>query len=384
MAAATPFRVRHGAGAAWLPVLLAPDATSADVKEAVAATVGLAVGTFAIQNAEGVKSVPHAALAGDWDVVLLALQPQQQPPPRAAQALAPAAADAIPHSVSEAVGPTFEHEARVVIGSVLREVCPWVSDHSAALSRVLDRDGNAREGDIMCYLQGDTLTRCVPAPAHGVAVVSAPAGAAAAEPLPPLALPAGSQFSPTDASRLGPHKYFVAEAYSGANPARMRAKVAQLETLVGYMLQRWAAQHESAPAAHDVTQLVGAAARGFSVGDEPRHTALSSATALVEGALAAGGGSGGGGGGGGGSGAGGGSAGGGGGCENLRRLAAAGRLLVVVLDKRQSPFTHFQRAVVHQFGALDERLARVLGEVAQRIDARLAAWAEALEAAKQN
>ena len=161
----------------------------------------------------------------------------------------------------------------------------------------------------------------------------------------------------------------------------MRAKVAQLETLVGYMLQRWAAQHESAPAAHDVTQLVGAAALVFSAGDEPRLTALSSATALVEGALATAAGGGGGAGG----------AGGGGGFENLRRLAAAGRLLVVVLDKRQSPFTHFQRAVAQQLGALDlslarvpelidERLARVPGEVAQRIRARLAAWAEAAAA----
>ena len=67
-------------------------------------------------------------------------------------------------------------------------------------------------------------------------------------------------------------------------------------------------------------------------------------------------------------------------CKNLRRLAAAGRLLVVVLDKRQSPSTYFQRAVAQQLGALDERLARVPEEVARCVEARLAARAEAAAA----
>ncbi len=318
------------------------------------------------------------------DVWLLAAGKQRAADSAAAAATVAAAATAAaeaatpsPLSVSEAVGPTFEHEARIVIGSVLREVCPWVVDHSTVLSRTLDRDGNGREGDIMCYLRGDALTPCVPLPTQGVAVVGTQAGAAAAEPLPPLALPEGEQFSPTDASRFGPHKYFVAEAYSGARGLSKLRKVAQLETLVGFMLQRWAAQHDGAPVATDVTQLVGAAALVFSAGDEPRRIALSGAVALVESALA--------------------------GSGNLRRLAAAGRLLVVVLDKRQSPTTFFERAVARDLGNLgqrlacvpkliDERLARVPGliderlarmpeEVAERVEARLAARATAAAAA---
>ena len=43
-------------------------------------------------------------------------------------------------------------------------------------------------------------------------------GARVRRTIPPLAsipLPAGKRFSPTDAMRTGPHKYFIAEAYSG-------------------------------------------------------------------------------------------------------------------------------------------------------------------------
>ena len=278
---------------------------------AVARELGLAAGSVAlfevaeadvdeIMGAGAPAGAEAAALAArspllptrriSADVWLLAVG-------RPAIAAAAAAVAPTPRSVTEAVGPTFEHEARIVISSVLREVCPWVTDHSAVLSRTLDRDGNGREGDIMCYLKGDGLAPCVPAPAHGVAVVGMAAGTAAAESLPPLALPEGERFSPTDMSRLGPHKYFVAEAYSGASEPRRLRKVSQLETLVGYMRQRWAAQHDGAPAVLDVTQLVGAAALVFSAGDEHRRTALISALALVEGALAGGAGGGGGGGG---------------------------------------------------------------------------------------
>ena len=44
---------------------------------------------------------------------------------------------------------------------------------------------------------------------------------------------------------------------------------------------------------------------------------------------------------------------------NLARLRAAGRLLVVVLDKTQSPATFFQRAVATNLG----RLAAIPQEV---------------------
>ena len=74
MASPAPFRVRYGGGA-YLPVLLGPDTSAQDVKEVVAATVNLAIGTFVIQNADRVKSAFHAGLTGNWDVVLLPGQP---------------------------------------------------------------------------------------------------------------------------------------------------------------------------------------------------------------------------------------------------------------------------------------------------------------------
>lgn len=78
------FRVRHGGGA-FLPVLLPPGAAAQDIKEAVALTVGLAVGTFGVRSAaDGVASPLHAGLAGDWDVVLLPAGPPGAGAPAAA------------------------------------------------------------------------------------------------------------------------------------------------------------------------------------------------------------------------------------------------------------------------------------------------------------
>jgi hypothetical protein len=116
----------------------------------------------------------------------------------------------------------FEHEAREVLGAIFREACPWATDASRLLSRTLDRDGNAREADVMCYVEGDTLGPCVGLPISGVSVV-APAAHTEAPPLPAAALRADARFSPTDASRLGPHKYFLAEVYSGAKEETMEA-----------------------------------------------------------------------------------------------------------------------------------------------------------------
>jgi hypothetical protein len=233
-------------------------------------------------------------------------------------------------SVSDVVGPTFEHEAREALSSVFREVCPWAADVSRLLSRSLDRDGNAREADVMCYVEGDTLGPCASAPAYGVAVV-APV-ASAAPPLPAAALRADARFSPTDATRLGPHKYFLAEAYSGANEETRQDKVEQLETLCAFLRLRWMDQHGGeggggggAPAVDDATQLLGAVALVFSAGEMPRRLALDRATSLVA-RTAVG--------------------------VNLVRLRAAGRLLVLVLDKTQSPATFFQRAVAANLGRL--------------------------------
>ena len=244
-------------------------------------------------------------------------------------------------SVTSAVGPLFENEARVTLAAVMRQVCPWLTDHSALLSRSLDRGGNAREADIMCYASGDTFVPCQPLPASGVELATLPAGATFVAPLPPAALPPTAQFSPTDATRCGPHKYFIAEVYSGSQEERMIAKVQQLDTLLAFLMHRWEDQHADivGPVA-DITALVGAAALVFSSGDAPRRAALNTAQGIVEQRIAA--------------------------CPNLLRLARAHRFLVVVLDKSQSPNTYGQRAVADHLQLVSDDVQHV-SEVVQHV-----------------
>jgi hypothetical protein len=91
--------------------------------------------------------------------------------------------------------------------------------------------------------------------------------------LPSLAhipLPAGERFLPTDAMRTGPHKYFIAEAYSGQRESVWKDKKRQLETLCEYIKGRWEDQHASVkdlPYVKDITQIVGAAALIFTAGE---------------------------------------------------------------------------------------------------------------------
>ena len=68
-----PFRVRD-LGGGWHPVDLVPGISPADVKEAIAAVVRLAPGTFGLVNAAGGGTAFHAGLAGDWEAVLLPAQ----------------------------------------------------------------------------------------------------------------------------------------------------------------------------------------------------------------------------------------------------------------------------------------------------------------------
>ena len=59
---ALPFCVRRLGEGAYLPVGLVDGASPADIKEAVALRVGLAAGTFGIQDASGTPWVFHAVL----------------------------------------------------------------------------------------------------------------------------------------------------------------------------------------------------------------------------------------------------------------------------------------------------------------------------------
>jgi hypothetical protein len=121
--------------------------------------------------------------------------------------------------------------------------------------------------------------------------------------------------------------------------------VAQLETLCAFLRSRWMDQHDGeggdggAPTVDDATQLLGAVALVFSAGDGLRRVILEKAVRLVT-RTAVG--------------------------ANLARLRAAGRLLVVVLDKTQSPTTFFQRDVAANLGRLasvPEDIDAVRGEL---------------------
>ena len=67
-----PFRVRRlGVAGDYVSVGIERGDSAKDIGDAVAATVGLAPGTFVVQDASGVKSPLRGTLVGDWDVVPL-------------------------------------------------------------------------------------------------------------------------------------------------------------------------------------------------------------------------------------------------------------------------------------------------------------------------
>ena len=330
-----PFRVRLGEVGAFISIDIMDGLTSTDIKETVAVAVGLPVGTsFSIRSvADSRFSGFHWRLAGDWSVIV---QPAAAgAAQRGSTAVAGAArrerergggndGEDVGRSVTDMVGPTFEDEARKALEAVFREACPWAGQHSPLLSRSLDRGGNAREADVMCYVEGDALTPCESLPIHGVRRVHLEElPGERALPLAAAEVPPGVRFSPTDSQHVGPHKYVLGEAYSGARSSTMADKVRQLDTLLQFLCARWE-DRAHAPALEDVTQLVGAAVLLFCAGDAPRHLELDRAVALVTSVVLGEGGS---------------------GLASLARLARAGRLLVMVLDKSQSPATYFQRAV---------------------------------------
>jgi hypothetical protein len=262
-------------------------------------------------------------------------------------------------SVSEAVGPTFEQEARDVLNELFRELCPWTTDHSPLLSRTLDSNGIQHEADIMCYVQGDTLVPCVAFAGRGVSLAELPSSTILPA-LPPMPLPAGEPFSPTDATRVGPHKYFLAEVYSGQREEKWTEKAQQLDTLCAFLMSRWQDRHPGMPAATDVTQIVGAAALIFSAGVSSRKELLRRAQEVVSAHLRVR-------------------------CPNLSRLAAAGRLLIIMLDKSQAPITLFQRSVATHLESFPEELAsfrREMSGVAEQVERLTKGVAELMASVK--
>lgn len=206
----------------------------------------------------------------------------------------------------------------------------------------------------MCYIEGDTLAPCAALATSGACLVELPNPEQPA--LPAMPLPAGRRFSPTDASRKGPHKYFLAEVYSGHKMKVWADKAVQLETLCERLKIRWQDQQSGVvglPPVTDITQVVGAAALIFSAGDGRRPEVLQRAQERVAHSAAQ--------------------------CPNLARLAVAGRLLVIVLDKSQAPSTLVQRSLalhLDRLQGIPEDLADVrrgLGGLAAQVESLAAA-----------
>jgi len=257
--------------------------------------------------------------------------------------------------VSEIVGPLFESEARLAVGHALREVCPWFDSSSPITTRFeMALRNEKRQADLFCYCAGDSLGPCFAAPEAGVHVVwpDALLSAVVERALPAAAIGEGARFSPADPSRVGPHKYFVGEAYSGMGVSRRSDKVRQLETEVEFLMRRFA--DRSGLHISDATSVVGAAAVVFPAEKGPqRSSQVDSVLQLVR--------------------------------ENagphLQRLARAGRLLLVLLSANQAPQTAAQRdttVLLKQMRKAQDLQARQVANQHQEFAQQLSAILERL------
>ena len=276
-------------------------------------------------------------------------------PPTASIPSLPALSSAVSSvapSVTEIAGYAFESEAVFAFQNVLKNLCPWL-DQPSQLQQGRDIQNlkwqTSRDADIFCYLSENSQKPCQSLPSKGLRVVTwTPALAA----VPPLTLPAGSSFSPYDASRKGPQKYLLAEAYSGEKASTREQKVTQLESLISFTKQRW--EDRTGRNVDDVTSIVGVAGLVFAAGDESRSTALDKAATLAK--RHAG--------------------------PMIKRLMMAGRFFVFVLEKAQMPNTTFQRDLVtmtaatanavaameREMGAMTSATARTIAAIDAKLD----------------
>jgi len=221
------------------------------------------------------------------------------------------------NAVSEVVGPLFENEARLAISQVLREFCPWFDSSSPITTRFeMVFQDEKRQADLFSYCSGDSLVPCSDVPEAGVYIVWPDPSLLVVTnpPLPAAAIKGDANFSPADSSRLGPHKYFVGEAYSGVDVRRRREKVHQLETEVEFLKRRFA--DRSGISITDPTSIVGAAAVVFPVEKGSQRSSQVNVMLQLVREYAG---------------------------PNLMRLASAGRFLLVLLSADQIPQTTAQR-----------------------------------------
>lgn len=251
---------------------------------------------------------------------------------------------ALPRSVTEFAGPAFQAEAITALHNIMGDLCSWLADRVVLQSRDLDSGGDSRNADVFGYIKEENQLPCSSVSGGGLRVLElVPAAAAVA----PVAVGAGQRFSPYEPTRMGPHKYFLAEAYSGELDDRRLSKLVQLETLMGFTKQRW--EDRTGDAVPDITAIIGVAGLVFSAGLEPRIKVLNRVCAMVKedaGPL-------------------------------TQRLMQAGRFFVMVLDKSQMPNSGFQRqmaaaqleivAAQSQQGQLQLQQGQLLMELRQQL-----------------
>jgi len=168
-----------------------------------------------------------------------------------------------------------------------------------------------RQVDLFCYCAGDSRAPCAELSESGIRLVLAEDDGELVPPQAAAGLPAPTNFSPFDKSRMGPHKYFVGEVYSGHVIETRVEKVRQLETELAFLCGRFCDRTNIAIT--DVTQLIGAAALVFpvehKVGSKSRAEQFPAVLKLVRAAAG----------------------------PVLQRLMRAGRLLLVLLTPQQAP-----------------------------------------------
>ena len=248
-------------------------------------------------------------------------------------------------SVSTAIGPLFESEARAALAQCLAEVCPWAATMTPIVTRSeLEFQGRFRQADLFCYVsesERDCAGACVRRPTDGVHIVwpDAERAEVTEAALPALALREGERFSPADARAVGPQKYFIGEAYSGV--VLRVEKVRQLETIVDFVRRRLA--DRTGVDVPDATRVIGAAALVFSAAGDarPRVEQVSAALNLVRAHAG----------------------------PNLLRLAAAGRLLLVLLSNDQAPQSLVARETTTAIKSVRDMVQATRVETAAALDA---------------
>jgi hypothetical protein len=253
------------------------------------------------------------------------------------------------NAVSEVVGPLFENEARLAISQVLREFCPWFDSSSPITTRLeMGFQEDNRQADLFSFCFGDSLVPCLDVPEAGVYIVwPDPSLVVADPPLPAAAIKGDANFSPAaDSSRLGPHKYFLGEAYSGMDVRRRREKVHQLETEVEFLMHRFA--DRSGVSITDPTLIIGAAAVVFPVEKGSQRSSQVKVMLQLVREYAG---------------------------PHLMRLASAGRLLLVLLSADRIPQTTAQRDTAitlrqmrNEMNNQHRQLSMILNRLCKRIN----------------